>query len=81
VATFLLRECIPTEIAGNLFLLFGSYCPQLQRSWPDVGQEFMHLRFVRLLAIYFLSAKRETIDIVHASRVIFLCKHRAIRPR
>ena len=30
----------------------------------------MHLGFVRLLAFHFSSAKRETIDIVHAIRVI-----------
>jgi hypothetical protein len=31
----------------------------------------MHLRFVRLLVFHFSSAKRETIDIVHAVRVSF----------
>jgi hypothetical protein len=59
------------EIAGNFLIFFGSCCLQLLRSWPDVGQEFTHLRFARPMALYIASAKRETIDTVRAVRVIY----------
>jgi hypothetical protein len=51
----------------------------LLRSWLEDVQEFMYLRFVFLLVCS--SAKRETLDIVHAVRVIvYLQMQSAIRP-
>jgi len=63
------------EIAGNFLIFFGSCCLQLLRSWPDVGQEFTHLRFARPMALYIASAKRETIGHCACSpRDLFISK-------